>query len=413
MPDTTAPGKTRILLLGAVGNGAAAAAAMWIGQHHLGLSDFAPLAQLWTLWGLIATGLVFSVQQWEVVRHARAPTSALSPVPRPLMVRITLGTTLLVATLLVSREQVFGTQTLVWPLVAGTLPLGTAVTGWSYGYLARHRRFGHLATVMIVENALRLATTVALVLTDAPATSYAVTVPAGFLVVAIPLLAGARLGGPRPQAGHQLSIGGLALVGFATNAVVFAGPLLLSIAGGPPVVVSALFLVLVPIRVPFLLANASIPGVTVAATTMAVRGDTLSLPRLTRRIVVGAIAAAFAGAVGGYLFGDTLSDLLFGTGDIISDMAYALLGATVALCIGATFTNVLNIAMGATTRTTLVWSAVGVSGLALAALGSLSTPAALGAWTLVSTVAVLVVHVLPHTTGAPHEAAGVKAPPVA
>ena len=38
-----------------------------VSQRYLDLDSFAPLAQLWTIWAVLAAGLTFSFQQWAAV----------------------------------------------------------------------------------------------------------------------------------------------------------------------------------------------------------------------------------------------------------------------------------------------------------------------------------------------------------
>ena len=390
VPDTSS--RPRVLFVGAVGNGVFGAAAMWLAERQLGLDAFAPLAQLWTLWSLVATGLVFGMQQWEIGRHGGAADAPRSRVPRRVVALVVVAAAVLLAVTAALRTQLFGTGSWWWPLAAASLPLGTAGTGLAYGLLARRRRYGALASLMVAENGLRLAATVVLGLVGATAAPYALTVLVGFLVALVPLWRPSRADAPSGSLGA--SVAALVGIGFATSFTVFGGPLLLGAAGGGAAVVSALFLVLIPVRVPFLLANSSLPGAMVAATERAVMGRADELRRTQGRLAAASAALAVVGALVGAAVVDPVAELVFGAGGVISPAAYGLIGAAAALCLGATFTNVVAIALDHVGATLAAWGGAAAVGVVLTATGVLASPMWLGGWMMCTGGAVVATHAL-------------------
>ena len=94
--------------------GIAGAVTLIVSQRHLGLDVMAPLAQLWTIWAVMAAGLTFSFQQWAAIHPVRLG-ALLERDHRRIGVAIAL---LAVAVGLVGaiwQEQLFHSSSGVWP----------------------------------------------------------------------------------------------------------------------------------------------------------------------------------------------------------------------------------------------------------------------------------------------------------
>lgn len=386
-----------VLLAGATLNGVFASLAMWLAGRSLGLEPFEALAQLWTLWGLTATGLAFAFQQWEVARSRDLPVGHRRPVPVAVGVGLVASAVVMSIVTIPIRGVVFGTDSLVWPLAAATLPIGTALTGMAYATLARRRTLYGLALVMASENAVRLLITGVLASVGATAPWYASAIPAGFLVVLLPLLHAVVVEGRGVEAsGLSVTSGqlpGLAMVGFSKTFLVFGGPLLLGVAGGEAAVVSTLFLILIVPRVPFLLVNALVPSVTVQANEAVAGGRSSAVRRGV--MLVGLLGAVLAGvaAVMGFLVGDPLARLFFDAGGQLDPLSYGILGGAVGFALAATLTNPLLIALGGTRQVTLSWAAVVLTGALLTLVGAIGDPRILVTWMLVCALGVVLAHV--------------------
>jgi hypothetical protein len=384
-----------ILLLGAVFNGTFAALAMFLAGRALGLRTFEPLAQLWTMWGLVATALVFAFQQWEIARQGSYTTDRRLRMPRELTLVLALVTIGLLLLATAFRRDIFTSASLAWPIAAATLPFGTSFTGRSYALLAARHRFRWLAALSAGENGARLLATMVLVAVEAPPAMFAVTVPSGFLVSLVPLVVlrpsreVVSSGAIRRQSLH---IPLFATMGFSTNFLIFGGPLILGAAGGAPEVVSALFLALVPVRVPFLLVNSLLPAIAVATAALAEAGRTEQLRSWMGRGLAIAAALAVLGSAVGWWLGDLLVAVLLDGGGVVEPFTYATIFAAAALCLLATGTNVVAISLGRTRTVAVTWLLVVASGILLAAVGTIASQFVLGVWTLVCALTVMVVH---------------------
>ena len=383
-----------VLLTGAVFNGSFAAAAMWLAGRALGLVAFEALAQLWTLWGLVAIGVAFAFQQWEVLRSIGLAASQRLRVPLAIGAGL-LGAGLLVLVLTaVFRVRIFGSVSWAWPLAAASLPVGTAITGMAYATFARAGRLRALALVMAAENGARLLATGVLAAIGAPSVAFALTVPAGFLVSLLPLLVTpvARKPASEIEAGSARQLPALAMIGSATNFLVFGGPLLLGAAGGQAAVVSTLFLVLIIPRVPLLLVNALVPALIVAGTRLVVAGDVTRVRRWVLLLGGAGCGLAMLGGPLAYIVADPIAATLFQAGGELEPVAYGLLGVAVALLLTATLTNPLLIAMGRINAVAMAWGMVVVSGAALMAFGVIAEPVSLTVWMSACAVGVVAVH---------------------
>jgi hypothetical protein len=383
-----------ILLVGAALNGAFASLAMWMAGRALGLEPFEALAQLWTIWGLTATGLAFAFQQWEVARNVGIGPGYRRQVPNEVKVALIAIAVVVLAITVVLRVRIFGSGSWVWPLAAATLPIGTAITGMGYATVARTGRLSRLAAVMALENGVRLLLTGILVLAGAPALLFALTIPIGFLVSLIPVLTTAVVQGADDdrRAVSAAQLPELAFIGFAKTFLVFGGPLLLGAAGGEAAVVSTLFLVLIIPRVPFLLVNALVPTVIVHANEAVVGGRPDRVRRWVMLLAALGACSSLLGGGFGYLTLDPVAEVLFAAGGQLNRLVYGLLGAAVGFALVTSLTNPLLIALSRTRLVTVSWALVVLSGVLLTLAGTIADPVSLTAWMLVCAAAVLLIH---------------------
>ena len=131
---------------------------------------------------------------------------------------------------------------------------------------------------------------------------FAFALLAGFLVVVGPTV-------PSPASPATASgVGALsaaAAAGFLAYAFMFGSPLLLAAAGGSAAEVSALFLVLAGVRIPFLVLQAVVPQLAVG---LAASADLPGKPATTRRRLALIVCAwlKFVVGAGAYVFGDVV-----------------------------------------------------------------------------------------------------------
>ncbi len=385
-----------VLVAGAIANGAAAAGAMWLASAQLGLDGFAPLAQLWTIWGLVATGFVFGFQQWEIARNREgAPGSPARRIPSLVVLGIGVAAAVLGAAVWLWRIRLFGTGDWGWWAASASLPAGTALTGLSYAVLARRRQLGGLAALTAAENIVRLGTTAILVALDAGPHWFALSVPIGFLVAAGPAVTELRSDlepGMSESAVGAGEVAAMASVGFATNLVFFGSPLVLGLSGGSSAEISALFLILIPLRVPFLLAQALLPAFAVHANDRVIQRRATDLGHLSRRLSGVAIVAAVVLGLAGVALGDSLASLVFGIGGELGDGVYGMYGAAMPVGLALFATNVILIATSRLRSLAIGWVIAVAATSMLVFFDALSTPVAVAVWSLVTYLLMLTIH---------------------
>ena len=157
----------------------------------------------------------------------------------------------------------FQSTSMVWPLAAATLPVGHRAE--RHPSRAARRVTSAVSdspAVIAGENAIRLTITIGLILVDADAEWFAMALLAGFAVVLGPPVVGSYRS--RNRGGRGCTLGAAAAAGFLAYAFMFGSPILLALAGGSAAQVSALFLVLTGVRMPFVVLQAVVPQLAVA-----------------------------------------------------------------------------------------------------------------------------------------------------
>ncbi|MDH4364470.1 MAG: hypothetical protein OEY70_10355, partial [Acidimicrobiia bacterium] len=173
------------LLMASGLTGVAGASFILISERAVGLDAFAPMAQLWTIWSISAATLLFAYQQWAIrlgVGHRVGLLAALRGAPAGLVAASTLGTGLVT---LAVRSSLFHTPSLLWPVAAAVVVLGTVVGGVVRGQLAATGRHGLLALVIAGDNVVRMVLAIVLVAAGATVGWYAVAHLASYLVLAV------------------------------------------------------------------------------------------------------------------------------------------------------------------------------------------------------------------------------------
>ncbi len=374
--------------------GAAGALTLIVSERYLGLEAMAPLAQLWTMWAVLAAALTFAFQQWAALNPVGVG-ALLRPSQRSVLMAVTAVSVVLFTVSTIWRESIFQTDSLAWPLAAAALPFGTTANGTCRGVLARRGRLIALAAAISGENLIRLAVVGVLVIVGADAEWFAVSLLAGFAVVL--LAVGADDVGDEVQPVRHGALGASAVAGFLGHAFMFGSPLLLAFAGGSPTSVAALFLVLTGVRVPFVILQALVPRLTVTLSTAA--DPAVVLARTRRTVVVAAVVAAPLVGVGAALLGDLIIGSAFGIRGEVGRGSYALLAMAAVLAVCAMIATVALVVEARSHRIVAAWSIAAVSGLVLTAFGAIDEVLPLSIWLACAHATVLVVAVLPGGEG--------------
>jgi hypothetical protein len=363
-----------------------------LAQQALGLEEFAPLAQLWTLWAVLAAAFTFSFQQWAAVQNVDR-TSMLpgGTATRPLVGLLLLGLAIFLTTAAL-RETIFGSSSMVWPAAAAVLPIGTAFNGVRRGQMARYRQPRGLAAVIAGENAIRLVVTVALVAIDARPGWFALALLSGFLVVFGPT-PGVSAVVDEPDRAGMAALGASATAGFLAYAFMFGSPLLLALAGGEPSAVSALFLVLTGVRLPFIVLQAVVPQLAVTLATSADRAR--SLANVRRATALTAVVGTLTGVAVGYALGDITIGTVFSIRGEITALTYGLLAGASVMSACALIATVALVVERRSRRILLAWGIPAVGAVFTTASGVIADPTALATWLLAAQATVVVLALLP------------------
>ena len=306
-----------VLLGSALFSGAAGAAFLIISERHLGPVAFEPVAQVWTIWAITAAFLSFSVQLNTIGQGG-----SVAYMFRPAMIGLIAAVTGLVAVVTFSfRSELFGSQQLLWPLIALVLPLGTAGMGLAKGYWAARREFIRTGIVLASENALRLVMCLVLVAVGATADKFGVAIVVGFIPALFTPWAGIRADAVVHDDQHVATLSA-GLSGLAAFTMLSGAPIVLAIAGAPDDMTTATFVALTLVRIPHGVAQGLIPRLSVAATSRFATGGELASWQRNALLIVLAIAP-IAALVGATALGP-LASFLFGSDNRLMRLDYVL-----------------------------------------------------------------------------------------
>jgi hypothetical protein len=366
--------------------GAAGAFTLIASERYLDLDAFAPLAQLWTIWAVLAAGLTFSFQQWAAVHSARRRDVLPGGAAPHVGAILAAGSIVVLVVSFAARDALFHSSSWVWPVAAGILPMGTALNGIRRGQLARQRRLTGLAMIIAGENLIRLAVSATLIAVGADGQWFAIAMLAGFIVIVGPSTSSAV-----PSAGTAgvAALSAAAAAGFLAYAFMFGSPLLLAAAGGTAAEVSALFLVLTGVRIPFVVLQAVVPQLAVWLDTADHQAAAIGTTR--RRLVVVAGVGSGAAAAVGYFLGDLIIGSVFGIRGEVGAIAYSLLSAASVLAACALISTVVLVVEGRSRRIALAWGVPAATAPIVAATGVIAETTQLSLWLVASQATVVVI----------------------
>ena len=405
MTPTVAHARSLELVVASVLTGVFGAITIYASEHQIGLEEFAPLAQLWTMWALLAASITFSVQQWV------ARSMLTGSHPDALVLNLSRG----IGPIAVGMVIVCRLLSDVWfdggwgfPVLAGALVVGTAVNGLGRGVAASVGSPRQLAAIVVGENLIRLLLLVPLVLLDADLIWYGIALIAGFAinVIARPSTRSRAAAGEaptaRPRTQGLLTAGMVGVIGYAT---MFGGPLLLAAAGVGDADVSALFLVVTIARVPFVVMLGVVPGIATYLEQLAVSGQQDRIRHLAVRVAsAGALVAAAVGGVAVVVAGSTIGRAL-GTNTAFGGLVYALVGASSMLALAALVLTMACLAMGRRRWLATTWTIPVVVAAGALGVGAISSVEHL-AWGLLAVEAIVVLVLLAGLSDVPASTSG-------
>jgi O-antigen/teichoic acid export membrane protein len=284
--------------------------------RHLGAAASAPVSVLWTYWSFAAAALTFPIQHW-ITRSVAAyggEGQVRGGLVRLSLVLLVVSAAAGVLAWLV-RDQLFHRDDLWFPGLVAAMTFGSAAVGVSRGGLASRQQFGRLSVAIAGENALRCLGAVALMAShERSAVAFGMVLLGGQLVVfAWPSALRYSRGVERQPTGSPVAfLGGSAVGQLLGQTVLAGGPVLLSLLGGAPADVTALFAGLAIFRTPYILALGVVPPLTIRLTALVVERNHAALRRL-RWVLLAAVLLASVPVAGlaAWLGPDVLT-LIFG-----------------------------------------------------------------------------------------------------
>jgi O-antigen/teichoic acid export membrane protein len=361
-----APG-TSMLLAGTAFGAGAAYLFQAFGNRSLGEAAFAPIAQLWTVFFILVTVALLPLAQY-VTREASRGRRVLRDDLRVIAVTALSASTVGGLVAIVFLDALFAGDP-VFIAFLFLLPIGYATLTVGKGVLAGHRRFGLMGWVLFWEGAVRLLAAFVLI---------AIATSARSLALAMVLAPFAALGTRFWRFDSETAVVsttrasgflGAYMAGSSASQLLLAGaPLAIALLGGPPELVSTVFLTFTLFRGPLTLIYSLQGRILPFLVKIAEEGG--GFRSITGRIVVAGLGLAALGGGVGWLIGPEVVELLF---DASPDRLVAALAA--AGVVAASTTQVSGqvlVALGGTGRLATSWVAGLLAALVVLPLVGLS-----------------------------------------
>ncbi len=360
-----APGTTFMVaggLVGAVG----AYIFQAYGGHELGTEAFAPVAQLWTVFFIIATVLLVPVEQY-ITREVASGRKVIPHDLKPSMSVAAVGAVLGAAFVLITLEDLFaGSIQYVAQIVLLMVGYGFLFVG--KGVLAGSRRFADVGWVLIVETLVRLVAGVIAIQLFASAESLGwAMVLGGFAVFGMRWWRFDQ-GHKRPSVAPATTflrgyVGGTA----ASQVLLGAAPIAVALLGGSQELQSIVFATFTLFRAPLTLIFALQGRILPYLVGVAGGPDIKHLSRIARRVVAVGIVLVVLGGLVGWLVGPQVVALLFPEEFAPSALVAGLTAAGVMAAATAQIAGQVLVAEARTSRLAGAW----IGGLAAATVALL------------------------------------------
>ncbi len=331
--------------------------------RSLGAEQAAPVSVLWSYWAFAAAAFTFPAQHWiaraALTRQGEGEVRQALP---GLTAVVAAASGLLGGLAWLARDALFGRDDAWFPVLFALLGLGSAVIGVVRGALTARGRLVEVGLSLVAENGLRCIAVGALVLAgNRDPVAYGVALTAGHLVAGLwpSALRFARTSTSTSTRGRGPAgfLAGAGLGQLLAQTVLTGGPILLALAGGARVEVTALFAALALYRAPYILALGVVPQLTVAVTRLVVAEDDAAVRRLLRVVALGGTVTVAAAALLGALVGPALLVAVFGDGVLLGAGESAALAVGCGLAVTNLVTMVVALAEGAASEVAWTWVA--------------------------------------------------------
>ena len=158
----------------------------------------------------------------------------------------------------------------------------------------------------------------------------------------------------------------------------FGAPVLLAIAGGDATEVSALFLVLTSVRVPFVVLQAVVPQLAVSLSTA--HEPRRAIAAVRHQITIVALVGSLIAAAVAFVLGDLVIGTVFGIRGEIAPSTYAFVAAASVLAACALVATVTLVVEGRSRRIAVAWAVPLASVPIVTASGALADTKVLALW---------------------------------
>lgn len=350
------------LLAGTLVNGAFAYVFFAQATRGLGAAGAAPVAVLWTYWGVATAVITFPVQHWIIRTLKASGEDAVGQALPRMFASVTAFSVVATGLAWLADEQLFLQNGPVFPLLVGLVTIGSFFTGVVRGGLAGRERFGATALALAADNIVRVILAFFVLRAGGGAVSLGVVLVSAAL---IGLLWPSGYRYRRDQSAERLPsslafLGAVATGSLIGQFVLIGGPAVLAGLGGAPRDVTMLFATLAFFRAPYLLAVGIANRVTGALTGWVNAGlrDTV---RTFLLVVSGlSVAGAVLAPLAAYAVGATMVGAVFGADTTPPDWVAAVVAAGSVFAVGNLALSLLVIAQGRGGRLTRAWVAAAV-----------------------------------------------------
>ena len=280
------------------------------GGRELGTEGFAPVAQLWTVFFIIATVLLVPLEQY-VTREVASGRKAIPHDLIPALSVAVVGSVLGGGFVLIMLDRLFvGSWQFVLQIVLLMIGYGLLFVG--KGVLAGRRRFRDVGWILIVETVVRLAAGIIAIQLFASAESLGwAMVLGGFSVLG--------LGWWRHDQGDRQTrvapastfLGGYVGGTASSQVLLGAAPIAVALLGGSEALQSVVFATFTLYRAPLTLIFSLQGRILPYLVGVAGSGDRQKLARYARAVVIVGAGLALLGGLVGWLVGPAVVSILF------------------------------------------------------------------------------------------------------
>jgi O-antigen/teichoic acid export membrane protein len=338
------------------------------GGRELGTEAFAPVAQLWTVFFIIATVLLVPLEQY-VTREVASGRKALPHDLIPALSVAGLGTLLGGGFVLVMLDRLFaGSWQYALQIVLMMIGYGLLFVG--KGVLAGRRRFADVGWILIVETVVRLVAGVIAIQLFASAESLGwAMVLGGFAVLGLGWWRH-DVGDRKARAAPASTFLGGYVGGTASSQVLLgAAPIAVALLGGSEALQSVVFATFTLYRAPLTLIFSLQGRILPYLVGIAGSGDRRKLALYARAVVVVGVGLAILGGLVGWLVGPDVVGILFKPEFAPSSTVAALAAAGVMAAAAAQIAGQVLVAEARTSRMAAAWfGGLIAAGVALAVL---------------------------------------------